>query len=84
MATLGPAARALAIDVFAGTLVGGAVGAIVAVNLVIVAGPDQGYESTPSEVFEHSTILGLVTAAILVGGPPVGVLVARMARRRRR
>lgn len=70
-------------DIIVGGLLGAVTAAVVVINLIIWAGPDQGYESTPGEVFDHSALLGVVAAAILVGGALLGVVVARSVRRRR-
>ena len=50
------------------------VAAIVAVNLVILSGIDTGYETTIPELFRENVILGIVTVAILIGGPIAGAL----------
>jgi hypothetical protein len=71
------------VDILAGGLVGGFVGAIAAVNFVIYTGVDQGYEASLFEVFEYSVLAGVVTVLILVAGPVVGVLTARRMRRNR-
>jgi hypothetical protein len=67
-------------DLAAGGILGLVAGLVVAVNLVIFLGPEQGYESSIRDVFEHSTILGVVVLAVLVVGPVVGVLLARRRR----
>ncbi len=69
-------------DVVAG-LVGAAVGAVVAVNVVIFSGMDAGYESSLTEVFRQNVVVGVVTVIALLGGPVVGVLVGRRLRRSR-
>jgi hypothetical protein len=71
-------------DVLVGGILGGVVGGIVAVNFVIYAGIEPGYEATIPEVFRQSTLAGIVTVLILVAGPVGGVFVARRIRRRRR
>jgi len=71
------------VDIVAGGIVGGVAGAIVAVNLVIYAGIDRGYEATIAEVFRQSVVVGVFTVAVLVAGPVVGVWIARRLRRRR-
>lgn len=74
-------------DWLADALVGGAVGlvaaGIVAVNLVIYYGFELGYETSLSEVFEHSATLGLVVVFTLASGPVVGALTAHMRRVKR-
>lgn len=71
------------IGIIGGAAAGGIVGLIVAVNLVIYFGPDQGYESTIREVFDHSIVLGLITVAVLVAGPVAGIVIVRRSRRQR-
>ena len=70
---------------FAGPVIGAAagvvVGLIVAVNLVITFGPDQGYESSIGEVFDHSVVLGLVVVGVVVAGPLLGIVMALRLRR---
>lgn len=58
-----------------GTIIGGVVGAILAVNLIITAG--IGYDVTLVDVFEENAIIGSVTTAILVAGPIIGVAIMR-------
>ena len=71
------------VDVLAGGVVGGVIGAIVVWNLVIFSGVDRGYEASFREVFDHSPILGVVVMMVLAAGPALGVLVARRIRGRR-
>jgi uncharacterized membrane protein len=71
------------VDIVVGGIVGGVAGAIVAVNFIIYAGIDRGYEATIPEVFRQSVVAGVVTVAVLVAGPVVGVWIARRLRRRR-
>ena len=66
----------------AGAILGFIVGAIVAVNVVITAGVDRGYEASLAEVFEESAVLGVAVLAILVAGPIVGVYAARRIRQK--
>lgn len=68
------------VDIALGAIVGGVIGAIAAVNLVIFSGADRGYESSLSDVFEHSTLTGIITVAVLAAGPVLGVVVARKIR----
>lgn len=65
-----------------GAILGFAVGAIIAVNVVITAGVDQGYEASLPEIFEESIFLGIVTVAILAAGPVLGVIIAHRLQRR--
>lgn len=67
----------------AGGTIGGIAGAIAAVNLVIFAGVEGGYEATIPEVFRESTSLGVLTIALLAAGPILGVVIARAIRRQR-
>jgi hypothetical protein len=78
-----PAKSGWFVDIVAGGIVGGVAGAIVAVNFVIYAGIDRGYEATIPEVFRQSVVAGVITVAVLVAGPAVGVWIARRRRRRR-
>lgn len=71
------------IDVLVGGIVGAIVGAIVAVNFVILVGVDQGYQASLGDVFHQSTAAGVVTLVMLIGGPLLGVAVARRQRHRR-
>lgn len=74
-------ARGWLLDLVAGGLIGGLVGAIAAVNFVIYAGIEQGYEANLVEVFQHSRIAGIATVTILLAGPVLGVFAARRLRR---
>ena len=69
-------------DLAVGAILGLAVGAIIAVNVVITAGVDRGYQATIPEIFDESIILGVITVAIVAAGPVVGVIVARRIRKR--
>lgn len=69
--------RARAVAVVVGGLVGAIAGAIAAVNLVIFAGVESGYESSPADVYRHSTLLGIAVTIVLLAGPILGVLAAR-------
>lgn len=71
-------------DFVVGGLLGLIVGAIVSVNIVIYSGVDRGYQATPSEVFAHSPLVGMLAVLALVAGPVAGVFVTRGGRRRRR
>jgi hypothetical protein len=75
--------RALWTDIVLGGVIGGLIGAIAAVNFVIYVGIEGGYEATIPEVFRQSVVAGAVMVAILVGGPVVGVMIARRQRRKR-
>lgn len=65
-----------------GAIVGFAVGAIIAVNVVITAGVDQGYQASLPEIFDESLILGIVIVSILAAGPVLGVIIANRLQRR--
>lgn len=69
------------VDGVIGVAAGGLVGAIIAVNFVIFVGIEGGYEASIVDVFRENVLFGVVTVAILVAGPVIGVL---MMRRRRR
>lgn len=71
------------VDVLVGVILGGVAGAIVAVNFVIYTGVEGGYEASIGDVFDHNLILGLITVAIWIAGPILGVYLARRRRRRR-
>lgn len=75
--------RAWLFDVVVGGLIGGVVGGIAAVNLVIYAGVEGGYEAGIADVFQHNAALGVATVAILLLGPVAGAFIARRRRRRR-
>ncbi len=66
-----------------GAVVGTIIGAIVAVNFVITIGIDRGYEASIGDVFRESLFAGIVTVAILVAGPILGVVFALRRRRGR-
>jgi len=65
-----------------GAILGLVVGAIIAVNLIIIAGVERGYEASLIEVFEENALVAMSAVVILVAGPVVGVIVARRIRRR--
>ncbi len=77
-----PKPRLLGVSVL-GAVVGAIIGAIVAVNIAIYLGPDQGYESSIGDLFEANAIVGVLTILALVGGPVVGIVVARRAAQKR-
>ncbi|MBT8207412.1 MAG: hypothetical protein HKN07_15455 [Acidimicrobiia bacterium] len=60
-----------------GALVGFGVAAIVAVNVVIFSGIEDGYEASLPEVFRQNAFVGVLVVAILGAGPVVGAIVAR-------
>lgn len=63
-----------------GSVAGGVIGAIVAVNVAIYAGPDEGYEASIADVFEHNTVTGLLVVSILIGAPLVGIALVHRLR----
>jgi uncharacterized membrane protein YccC len=65
-----------------GAILGFAVGAIIAVNVVITAGVDQGYQASLPEIFEENVFLGIMTVLILAAGPVLGVIIAHRLQRR--
>lgn len=71
------------VDGALGVFVGGICGGIVAVNIVIWAGPDTGYESSLQDVFRHNALTGIVATIFLFGGPIIGVWIARKLRHQR-
>jgi hypothetical protein len=71
-------------DIVVGGAVGAIAGAIVAVNIVITAGVDRGYEATIPEIFQENLLIGTITVMTLASGPVLGVVAARRLRRRRR
>lgn len=75
--------RGWIVDIAVGGLIGGILGAIVAVNVVIFSGIDSGYESSLTDVFEYSVVVGLIASLVLVAAPVLGVMLARRARARR-
>ena len=75
--------RGWVVDLLVGGILGGVAGAIAAVNIVIFAGIEHGYEASIAEVFEESAPLGVLTVAVLVAGPILGVVIARAIRRRK-
>ncbi len=75
--------RGWVLDIVVGLLAGGSVGAVVAVNVVIFAGPEQGYEASLADVFRQNALVGLLVVAVLLAGPVLGVMIARRVRRRR-
>lgn len=64
-----------------GGLAGGLLAAVVAVNLVIYSGIEQGYEASLTEVFDYSPFLGSVVVIVLIAGPVLGVLTMVRLRR---
>jgi ABC-type uncharacterized transport system permease subunit len=71
------------VAIVVGGVVGGILGAVVAVNLMIYFGTDAGYEASLPEIFDKSTVLGVIVVAVLVAGPFLGGWVATKIRSRR-
>jgi hypothetical protein len=61
----------------------GIVGAIVAVNVVIYSGIDDGYDATLGEVFYRTPAVGVVAVALALLGLLAGIAVAPYLRNRR-
>lgn len=57
--------------------VGFGVAAIVAINLVIFSGIEDGYEASLPEVFRQNVFVGILVVLILAIGPVAGVMIAR-------
>lgn len=75
-----PSTRRWLIDHILGAIAGAVAGAIIAVNIVIFSGMSRGYETTLPQVFDENPAVGMIVLAILVGGPVVGVYLARKLR----
>lgn len=75
--------KAWLVDLVRGALSGGLVGAVIAVNVVIFGGIEQGYEASVPEVFRENALIGTLVVAIVAAGPVVGVWIARRLRRQR-
>lgn len=71
------------LDLLVGGLSGALLAVIAAVNLVIYAGIERGYEASLIQVFEQRPAIGVLTILILAAGPVFGVLTARRLRRNR-
>ncbi len=71
------------VDGVVGVVLGGLVGAVIAVNVVIFSGIEGGYEASLAEVFRVNVLVGFIVVALLAAGPVVGVIGARRMRRRR-
>jgi len=71
--------RRWVIDISAGGVIGGIVGA----NIAIYLGVPGGYEAGIGDVFAHSPLVGVLWLAALIAGPMVGVFVARNQRHKR-
>lgn len=76
--------RRWVVDVLLGSIGGFAIGAVIAVNVVIYAGIDEGYEASVRDVFDQNVLVGIVVVSVLVAAPVAGVVVARRIHRGRR
>ncbi|MGB7858948.1 MAG: hypothetical protein WBM90_00440 [Acidimicrobiia bacterium] len=76
--------RGWVLDIVVGGLAGVVIGAIAAVNLVIFSGFERGYETGLDEVFKERPLTGILVVIFIAVGPALGVLGARLIRRRRR
>jgi hypothetical protein len=68
--------------VVGGAVLGAFIGFIVALNVVIFSGAERGYETSLSEVFDQSLVLGGLVVMILLAGPIVGAVIAWRGRDR--
>ena len=71
------------LDIVVGGFGGSIVGAIVAVNVVIYSGIDDGYEAGPNAWFGYSPVLGIAVIALLVLPPIWAIFMMRKLRRNR-
>ena len=71
------------VDLLFGGLLGAITGAVVALNVMIFSGAEEGYETSIAELFRQNVAVGVVVVLILLAGPVVGIVVARRQRRRR-
>jgi hypothetical protein len=71
-------------DVVVGAIAGGALGFVVALNLVILIGVEGGYEAGVTDIFDHSVLAGIVYLAVLVASPVMGVVLISGRRKRAR
>jgi ABC-type nitrate/sulfonate/bicarbonate transport system permease component len=61
--------------VLLGVLLGAISGAVLAVNVVIFAGFERGYETTLSEVFDQRPVVAVIVVAVLALSPAIGGVV---------
>lgn len=71
------------VDLVVGGLGGLVIAGIVAVNLVIYLGVEDGYQAGLGDVFAHSVVLGILVVGVVVAGPALGVTYMRRQRRQR-
>jgi hypothetical protein len=60
-----------------GGLVGTVVGGILALNLIIFAGTDRGYEAGIGELLAERPLVAAIALAILAVSPIVGIVLAK-------
>jgi hypothetical protein len=70
-----------AFDLVIGTVVGGVLGIIASLNVLVYSG--VGHDRTPTEVFAENVAVGILAAAVLIGGPVGMVVLLRTLRRSR-
>lgn len=68
------------VDLAAGGLVGAVIGGIVAVNLTIYLGVEDGYQAGIGDIFQHSLLAGILVVGVLIAAPGLGVAYARRQR----
>lgn len=61
----------------AGAIIGAAIGLVIAVNVVIFSGVDNGYEATPVEVLEQRPVAAMVSVVAFVTSTGVGMMIGR-------
>ena len=71
------------IDIVVGGIVGAILGGILALNIVIYSGTDRGYETGIIELFAFNWVVGILVVSVSVGFPVLGVVIARLWRRKR-
>jgi len=76
-------ARRWTFDIVLGLILGSVTGAILAVNIAIFAGTDDGYEASLSEIFRQRPIVGGAIILVLIGTPLVAIIILRRVRARR-
>ena len=65
------------LDLVIGGLAGAVVGGIVALNLIIFAGTDRGYQAGIGELFALRPLVAVTALAILAVSPIVGIVLAK-------
>lgn len=71
------------VDVTLGSVAGFIVGAILAVNIVIFSGVDDGYQASVRQVFSQKPLAGVLAGLVLILLPLVAVIGLRRVRRSR-